>query len=210
MVSQRVVSRRQLEANQANAMKSTGPHTAEGLRAVAVNATRHGIWSKVDVVPEFESRQDWEDHLAATVADWSPCGYMEEVLTEQIALLLWRLQRVARYEREAIAVSLEIDPREAVKEDLGPMGERKLEIAAMRQSRSEEELIAESVSRCKRSRLLPPDGQSEKIRRYEAHLERLLHRAMHELQRRQAARTGRPVMPPVAIDIDLPPGQEGA
>jgi len=188
---------------------STGPRTAEGLQAAAVNATRHGIWANVDVLPEFESRDDWDAHLAATVADWAPQGYMEEVLTEQIALLLWRLQRVARYEREAIVVSLDVDPQEAVRADLGPAGDRKLAAMAVMQSRSEEELIAESVSRCKRSRLLPPDGQSEKIRRYESHLERLLHRAMHELQRRQATRTGAPVVPPVAIDIDLPQGQEG-
>ena len=34
-------------------------------------------------------------------------GYAETLLAERAALLLWRLGRVARYEREATAIALE-------------------------------------------------------------------------------------------------------
>jgi hypothetical protein len=38
---------------------------------------------------------------------------------------------------------------------------------------------------------------------YEARLDRMLHRALHELQRHQAARSGAGLPPPLAIDIDV-------
>ena len=44
-----------------------------------------------------------------------------------------------------------------------------------------------------------------KLSRYECSLERGLYRALHELQRLQAARSGRDVAPPVAIDVSVSP-----
>ncbi len=49
-----------------------------------------------------------------------------------------------------------------------------------------------------------------KISRYEAGIERSLYRALHELQRLQAARKSGVASPPVTIDVNLdvsPPGQ---
>jgi hypothetical protein len=42
--------------------------------------------------------------------------------------------------------------------------------------------------------------------RYEAHLSRLFHRDLHELQRLQALRQGLPVAAPLAIDVDVTSG----
>src|SRR5438128_11326176 len=42
-----------------------------------------------------------------------------------------------------------------------------------------------------------------KLARYEAALERAFYRALHELQRLQAARAGQAVPPPVAVDVDV-------
>lgn len=42
--------------------------------------------------------------------------------------------------------------------------------------------------------------------RYETALVRNLYRALHELQRFQAARAGKPVLPPVAVDVDVSGG----
>ena len=42
-----------------------------------------------------------------------------------------------------------------------------------------------------------------KLARYEAALERAFYRALHELQRLQAARAGQAVPPPVAVDVDI-------
>jgi hypothetical protein len=42
-----------------------------------------------------------------------------------------------------------------------------------------------------------------KFHRYEAHIDRILYRALHELQRLQAKRQGQLVSAPVTIDVDL-------
>jgi len=42
-----------------------------------------------------------------------------------------------------------------------------------------------------------------KFRRYEAHINRTLYKALHELQRLQAARLGRKVFAPLAIDVNI-------
>jgi hypothetical protein len=38
---------------------------------------------------------------------------------------------------------------------------------------------------------------------YETRLERMLHRALHELQRLQARRSGADVPPPLVVDVDV-------
>lgn len=58
----------------------------------------------------------------------------------------------------------------------------------------------------RRANLLPSDAQLNKVTRYEASLERSLYKALHELQRMQAARQGQHVPPPVAVDVT---GDEG-
>jgi hypothetical protein len=54
--------------------------------------------------------------------------------------------------------------------------------------------------------VFPWDSDREKIQllsRYEVTLERSLYRALHELQRLQAAREGRAVPLPAAVDVDV-------
>ena len=53
----------------------------------------------------------------------------------------------------------------------------------------------------RQERMLPKANTLQKITRYEAHLSRQLLQALHELQRLQAARDGRAVPLPVALDV---------
>src|SRR5215208_2068118 len=96
-----------VEANRRNAELSTGPRTTEGKVIVARNATTHGIYSNVPVVPG-ECPEEWEAHRAGVVASLTPVGLLEVNLAERAALLLWRLQRLARYEAETITVAMEV------------------------------------------------------------------------------------------------------
>lgn len=64
----------------------------------------------------------------------------------------------------------------------------------------------ERLDEYRRENLLPDDETREKVVRYEAHLNRQLHRDLHELQRLQATRQGKPVVAPVAIDVDVSNG----
>lgn len=96
-----------VEVNRRNARRSTGPKSAAGKLVVGCNATKHGLLSGKAVLPHVESVTEWERHLQRTLADLNPAGYLETLLAERVALSLWRLQRVARYEREAAAVQQE-------------------------------------------------------------------------------------------------------
>ena len=49
--------------------------------------------------------------------------------------------------------------------------------------------------------------QVEKILRYETTIERQIYRALHELQRLQAARKGARPLAPIAVDVDLGQGE---
>jgi hypothetical protein len=68
-------------------------------------AEQHGIRSPAPVVPGIERAEDWEEHRDGVLESLSPEGHLETVLTERVALLCWRLNRVTRYETEAIALS---------------------------------------------------------------------------------------------------------
>lgn len=95
-----------IESNQRNGQLSTGPQTAEGKAIVARNATKHGIFATVPVIPG-EDPAAWEAHRAGVVASLIPVGLLEVNLAERAALLLWRLQRLARYEAETVAAAME-------------------------------------------------------------------------------------------------------
>ena len=60
-----------------------------------------------------------------------------------------------------------------------------------------------SHDRERRALLLPDSLTMEKMNRYETTLERSLYKALHELERRQAARDGQAVPLPVAVDVNL-------
>jgi hypothetical protein len=97
------MSDRRTNANRQNAKKPSGPCTAAGKTVSRLNATKHGIISGLHVLPSVERQQDWDEHLDQILADVKPVGYLEISLAERLALLLWRLGRVARYELEAAA-----------------------------------------------------------------------------------------------------------
>jgi hypothetical protein len=96
------MSDKQHEANRRNALQSTGPKTVEGAEGCKMNALCHGLRSVQTVIPGEDAAQ-WEAHRAAIVDDVAPLGAMEFALTELVAVKLWRLGRVIRYEADLIA-----------------------------------------------------------------------------------------------------------
>ena len=63
--------------------------------------------------------------------------------------------------------------------------------------------VSAALDKMSRQRLLPNEATLIKLSRYEASLERSLYKALHQLERLQAAPTGQPVEPPIAIDVDV-------
>jgi hypothetical protein len=96
-----------VKANRRNALASTGPKSDAGKSAVAKNAVRHGLLSWKPIISGFESEADWDEHCQQTLLDLQPHGHLELVLAERVALLVWRLARVARFEGEAISTGVE-------------------------------------------------------------------------------------------------------
>jgi len=90
-----------------------GPATQEGKEVVKWNATQHGIRSPAPVIPGVEKKEDWEGHRDGVLESLQPEGHLELTLAERVALLLWRLHRVTRFETESIALY-----QEQIEEDL--------------------------------------------------------------------------------------------
>src|SRR5262249_44547730 len=95
-----MTSPRQIAANRRNALHSTGPRTPAGKAIVSQNPARHGLYAASPVIHGLESHAAWEQHRASTVASLAPVGQVEIELAERVALILWRLKRVTRYERD--------------------------------------------------------------------------------------------------------------
>ena len=68
-------------------------------------------------------------------------------------------------------------------------------------AKSAAEEVEEQLQNMRRERLLPDDRTLEKISRYEAHLSRLMFKALHELEALQVRRSGG-AAPLARLDVD--------
>jgi hypothetical protein len=312
------MTERKLAANRKNALKSTGPKTPIGKAASSRNAIKHGILVVAPILSGLESQEAWEAHREGIFKSLAPVGYIESLLAVRIAILWWRLCRIARYEAEVAEAAVAAaeadlkdraeygrgkpsDPAEArakakkaslILEMLRALptladGERlhtqvavatlwalweelpegagdisipgipdndaefdafdlwtagllrkAVEVYAKAAKTSPEDIVSEAIAsasqnrveaqkkereltergkqwelrleRESRSRMLLEPDVLDKVARYESGLERSLFRALHELQRLQAARAGVIVPPPAAMDVDLTVHQEGS
>ena len=192
------ISERKLAANRANAQRSTGPKTPDGKRKSSRNAMKHALLSS-QVVLENEDRQELDFLRRDLAAQLSPVGALEELLVDRIAEGFWRLCRAARVERAL----MEDRYRERME---GADQESKL-VTLM--GDSEDDDIKQGLERweARRPRLALIDMVAnetlEKILRYETTIERQTYRALHELQRLQAAQGRAMAMAPLALDVDI-------
>jgi len=62
-------------------------------QAVALNAVKHGILSKLVVLPH-EDEAEFSELLAALVDEHQPSGMTEQHLVEELAGIIWRKRRV--------------------------------------------------------------------------------------------------------------------
>ncbi|MBS1983517.1 MAG: hypothetical protein JST16_05035 [Bdellovibrionales bacterium] len=94
-----LISNKQLQANQANAKKSTGPKTQAGKDIAKLNALRTALYTKQTVVYSAgETDAMWESHRQAVVDDLKPQGAIQLLLVEDIASATFRIRRIRRME----------------------------------------------------------------------------------------------------------------
>ena len=92
-----MTSFRQFQANRRNALKSTGPNTAEGKQQSRRNAVRHGLTAET-VIGALEDAEDYQAFEAAIIADYDAQSAVERELVLRLASLLWRLRRATTIE----------------------------------------------------------------------------------------------------------------
>lgn len=94
------VSPEKLAANRANAKRSTGPKTLAGKAKASQNSYKHGFHSLHLFLPEqvAEDGAAYEMFLKGLRDFYSPKGFMEQVVVEEIAALHLRRARLEKYE----------------------------------------------------------------------------------------------------------------
>ena len=98
MEIRRPISEKKMQANRANAKRSTGPRTPAGKATVSKNALKHGVRSGALNILPGECAKCFNDMLFSLQQAGAPKAIEEEALMEEIAGLWWKLRRLARHE----------------------------------------------------------------------------------------------------------------
>ena len=114
------------EAARQNGAKSKGPKTSEGKARSSQNARKHGLYASFDVLPG-EAQPTFDQLLAAFVKIYQPEGAIECELVRSLAIVRWRLRRIAALESSIMTNQLalddeEIDEKFSAIDDLGRLG----------------------------------------------------------------------------------------
>ncbi len=80
-------------ASRANGRLSRGPITEEGKRKVSLNGLRHGLLSKITILPG-ESQPRFEELLNQFIEKFAPADGVEFTYVEELAATTWRLRRL--------------------------------------------------------------------------------------------------------------------
>jgi len=220
-----MTSANKAEANRRNALKSTGPKTPEGKAAVRLNAVRHGLLSQ-DVLLSGEDEAALKELGERLREELQPVGKLEGLLVDRVIASTWRLRRLGRVEagifawelygelakrarREARTYEKHSSPYDDLIESTKPTititDERKHREALSKAKEMEAVQDAETAT-LGRTFIRDADKANafSKLSRYETAIERSLYKALHELQRLQAARgAAGNVSPPAAVDVDV-------
>src|SRR5712691_2934579 len=98
----------QVQANRANAQKSTGPCTPEGKRNSAQNVRAHGFTASTFAVVRLEELDEVAHLTADLVAVYQPINSQELFAIERIALAQQTLLRTSRLEAGMVTWCLDI------------------------------------------------------------------------------------------------------
>ena len=219
----------QRTANERNAHRSTGPRTAAGKAAAARNSVTHGLCAHDVTLPDEDPRA-WDAHRDALYQHFAPVGPMEEQCVERLAVCGWRLTRVTRIETSVFQYqTLDQRARDTRRtamsfERPSPLLLTELKRDVLTTTITDEASYAAALTRAteaETARDHEPLAAAfvndaahghplAKLSRYEVALERSQYRALHELERLQAARRAHPgdTGTPTVIDVNVSPPAE--
>jgi hypothetical protein len=93
------------ETNRANAQNSTGPRTEAGKQRSSLNALRHGLTGQTVVLPS-DDLVAYKRHCQEFLDQYQPTNKLESHLTQTIADLSWRLNRIAAIETNMLTLGI--------------------------------------------------------------------------------------------------------
>jgi hypothetical protein len=93
----------QIEANRRNAQQSTGPRTEIGKKTSSLNALRHGLTSRIVVLPT-EDLAAYQRFSEEFLVDLAPETFAERQFAQTIIDTQWRLNRVRAIEDGMLAL----------------------------------------------------------------------------------------------------------
>jgi hypothetical protein len=88
-----MATQKQIAANRANVLRSTGPVTPAGKEVASQNSTRHGMLSQT-IVLEGESKPASIEPLTSFVALIQPRSAPEGAIVEIMAIGRWKQKRI--------------------------------------------------------------------------------------------------------------------
>ena len=215
-----MTSDRKAEANRQNALKSTGPKTLEGKTAVRLNAVKHGLLSQEVLLPG-EDEADLNELSELLMAELQPVGVIETLLVRDIIVAHWRLRRLRRTETgiftgqisEVLQERAQSEARSYKRGPLDGLLDKDTTITDKQKhqealSKAQEMKAVQEAETATLGRTFMRDANDanafSKLSRYVIPIERSFYRALHELQRLQAARRAEgSVTPPLAVDVDV-------
>ncbi len=193
-------SERQIEANRLNAQRSTGPRSPNGKARVASNALKHGLTGKQIVLPN-ENAEEFEAFRITLWTDLAPQGALEEELAGKIVADAWRLRRVPILEAALHARDLQEHIVEKTRQAFNPVP---ASLAWENGPKLDEETLKLNQPALRVAHALEKHlGGFVSLWRHEEVLTRSMLRMLHELQRLQAMRAGKPVVAPAVLDVNI-------
>src|SRR5260370_11120740 len=93
------------ETNRENAQKSTGPRTEAGKQRSSLNALRHGLTGQTVVLPS-DDLIAYQRHCQQLHDQYHPKNPMEAQLTQAVADLSWRLNRITALETNMLTLGI--------------------------------------------------------------------------------------------------------
>src|SRR5580700_9689044 len=93
-------TQKQIDANRANAQKSTGPKTEEGKAKSRLNRLSHGLASSATFVPG-EDPEELKALLTDLMDEYEPATPTEQILVEKMTLNQWLSLRAFRLQGQA-------------------------------------------------------------------------------------------------------------
>jgi len=171
---------RKAASNRQNAQKSTGPKTEQGKAYSRLNAVKHGILASQTVIATIEGKEErrmFEETVAGLKIDFEPVGCYEEFLVQQIASCMWRYRRMMRFENRAAFRVTEINQSAAIARD------RLADVPPVYELNGEYEQADGVLKAAGLDGItLPNDYHTTQIVRYEAVINRTMHRAANKLE----------------------------